>query len=114
MRRILRSRPVRARPVTELQLTLSQAKSRARRAHRAARSGDIISAALYDRIYATALASAAGQPEAVAAAMFARAAICLEVLADMKGWSSGVVAGFTAPDGVQIDAGDNLIDGVGR
>jgi hypothetical protein len=77
--------------------TLPEAKARARRAYQAARAGDNISAALYDRIYATALSSAAGQPEAIAAAMFARAAICLEVLADMRGWPTGVVAGLTAP-----------------
>jgi hypothetical protein len=29
--------------------------------------------------------------------MYVRAAICLEVLAEMKGWPSGIVAGFRAP-----------------
>jgi len=77
--------------------TLPEAKARAKRAHQAARGGDTISAALYDRIYATALASAADQPEEVAAAMYVRTAICLEVLADMRGWPARIVAGLTAP-----------------
>jgi hypothetical protein len=57
---------------------LPEAKARAKRAHAAARAGDAVSAALYDRIYATALTSAA-------ATMFARTAICLEVLAIYAG-----------------------------
>jgi hypothetical protein len=76
--------------------TLPDAKARARHAHKAARAGDPVAAALYDRIYATAVACAAKQPERIAAVMFVRAAICLEVLAEMKGWPAGRVAGVTA------------------
>jgi hypothetical protein len=83
--------------MAKLTTTLPEAKSRAKRAHQAARAGDAMSAALYDRIYATALTSAASQPEAVAATIYVRTAICLEVLADMRGWPAGIVAGLTAP-----------------
>jgi hypothetical protein len=55
-----------------------------------------VAAALYDRIYATAVACAGTQPERIAVVMFVRAAICLEVLAEMKGWPSGRVAGGSA------------------
>ncbi len=85
------------RPMAKITSTLTEAKARAKRAHQAARAGDDLSAALYDRIYATALSSAADQPEAVAAAMYMRTAICLEVLTEMKGWPAGIVVGFSAP-----------------
>jgi hypothetical protein len=75
--------------------TLPEAKARAKRAHQAARAGDTVSAALYDRIYATALTSAANQPAAVAATMYVRTAVCLKVHAEMKGWPAGTVAGLT-------------------
>jgi hypothetical protein len=73
--------------------TLVDAKARAKRAHQAVRAGDPVAAALYDRIYATAVACAQKQPERVAAVMFIRAAVCLEVLAEMKGWPAGRVVG---------------------
>ena len=76
-------------------LTLSQAKSRAKRAHQTARAGDTVSAAVYDRWLANTLSAAAGQDQAVAAAMFTRLAIALEVMVDMRGWGESVVAGLT-------------------
>jgi hypothetical protein len=75
---------------------LKQAKERARRAHRAAREGDGRAAALYDRWLAETLSAAAGKREEVAAAMFTRCAIALEVMVDMRGWPAGNVAGVTA------------------
>jgi len=83
--------------MAKITTTLPEAKARAKRAHQAARGGDTISAALYNRIYATALTSAADRPDAVAATMYMRTAICLEVLVEMRGWPAGIVAGFTAP-----------------
>jgi hypothetical protein len=80
-----------AKPIT----TLPDAKARARLAHKAARAGDPVVAALYDRIYATAVACAGTQPERIAVVMFVRAAICLEVLHEMKGWPAGRVHGVT-------------------
>jgi hypothetical protein len=77
--------------------SLAEAKARARRAHKTARAGDHIGAALFDRIYSTAVMCAEKQPDRVAATMYVRAAVCLEVLHEMKGWPSGVVAGFTSP-----------------
>jgi ribosomal protein L22 len=77
--------------MAKIQITLPDAKARARQAHQAARKGDAVAAALYDRIYATAVACAEKRPERVAAVMFVRAAICLEVLAEMKGWPAGRV-----------------------
>jgi hypothetical protein len=77
--------------------TLPEAKARANRAHQAARAGDTMSAAIYDRWLATMLSAAVGQDEAIAVAMFTRLAIALEVMADMKGWPAGIVAGVTAP-----------------
>ncbi len=79
-----------------MNLTLSQAKARAKRAHQVARAGDSRSAAIYDRWLATTLSAAAGQDEAVAATMFTRLAIALEVMVDMRGWAAGRVAGITA------------------
>jgi len=76
---------------------LPEAKARAKRAHQVARAGDTVAAALYDRIYATAVMSAANQPVAVATAMYMRTAICLEVLTEMRGWPAGIVNGFTLP-----------------
>lgn len=76
--------------------TLPEAKARMSRAREAARKADPLSAALFDRWYATALSSAASQPDGVAAAMYVKTAICLEVLAEMKGWPEGRVAGVTA------------------
>jgi hypothetical protein len=65
--------------MAKLVTTLPDAKARARLAHQTAREGDPVASALYDRIYATAVACAGNQPERVAAVMFVRAAICLEV-----------------------------------
>jgi hypothetical protein len=48
-----------------------------------------VAAALYDRIYATAVACAGKQPERIAVLMFVRAAIALEVLHEMKGVAGG-------------------------
>jgi hypothetical protein len=75
--------------------TLPEAKARAKRAHQAARAGDTVSAAIYDRRLANTLSAAAGQDQAVAAAMFTRLAIALEVMVDMRGWGESVVAGLT-------------------
>jgi hypothetical protein len=51
---------------------LPEAKARAKRAHQAARAGDTVSAAIYDRWLANTLSAAAGQDPAIAAAMFSR------------------------------------------
>jgi hypothetical protein len=51
--------------------------------------------ALHDRIYSTAIMCASKQPDRIAAAMFVRAAICLEALHEMRGWPAGKVAGIT-------------------
>jgi hypothetical protein len=74
---------------------LKEAKKRAHRAHRAACGADALSTAIYNRWMATTLTAAAEQDEAVAAAMFTRLAIALEVMVDMRGWSTGVVQGVT-------------------
>jgi hypothetical protein len=47
--------------------TLPDAKARAKRAHEAARAGDTVSAAIYDRWLANTLSAAAGQDEAICA-----------------------------------------------
>ena len=77
-------------------ITLQGAKARAKRAHQVARAGDAVSAAIYDRRLANTLSAAAGQDEAIAATMFTRLAIALEVMVDMRGWGEGIVAGLTA------------------
>jgi hypothetical protein len=82
--------------VAQIVTTLPEAKARARHAHKVARAGDPIAAALYDRIFATAVACASKQPERVAAVMFVRAAVCLEILHEMRNWPDGKVAGVTA------------------
>jgi hypothetical protein len=66
-----------------------------------AREGDTISAAIYDRWLASTLSAAVGQDPAIAATMFTRLAIALEVMQDMKGWPVGIVAGLTAPRRLQ-------------
>src|SRR5262249_20581126 len=76
---------------------LPDAKARAKRAHQAARAGDTVSGAIYDRWLATTLSAASGHDEAIGVAMFTRLAIALEVMSDMKGWGEGIVAGFTMP-----------------
>jgi hypothetical protein len=81
----------------KIAITLPEAKSRAKKAHAAARAGDAVSAAIYDRWLATTLSAAAGQDETIAATMFTRLAIALEVMSDMRGWPAGVVAGLTSP-----------------
>ena len=75
--------------------SLPEAKARAKRAHQAARAGDAVSAAIYERWLANTLSAAAGQDEAIAATMFTRLAIALEVMTDMRGWPAGIVAGLT-------------------
>jgi hypothetical protein len=82
--------------MAKLVTTLAEAKSRCRHAHKVARAGDPVAAALFDRIYSTAVMCAEKQPDRVAAVMFVRAAVCLEVLAEMKHWPDGKVAGVTA------------------
>jgi len=84
--------------------TLPEAKARAKRAHQAARAGDTVSAAIYDRWLATTLSAAAGQDPAIAATMFTRLAIALEGddrYAGMAGRdcgrAHGAAAGFKAP-----------------
>jgi hypothetical protein len=77
--------------------TLPEAKARAKRAHQAARAGDTVSAAIYNRWLATTLSAAVGQDPAIAATMFTRLAIALEFMVDMKGWPAGIVAGLTVP-----------------
>ena len=78
--------------------TLREAKARCLRAHKAARAGDGRSAALYDRWLFHTLMAVADQPdEVVAATMFMRLAVALEVTTDMKGWPDGVVHGFARP-----------------
>jgi hypothetical protein len=81
--------------MAKLTPTVAAAKERAKRAHAAARAGDTISAAIYDRWLANTLSAAAGQDEEIAAAMFTRLAIALEVMQDMRGWPAGIVAGLT-------------------
>jgi len=76
--------------------TVAEAKARAKRAHQAARAGDAVSAAIYDRWLATTLSAAAGQDPAIAGTMFTRLAIALEVMTDMRGWGKGRVTGVTA------------------
>jgi hypothetical protein len=75
---------------------LKEAKKRAQRAHKAACGADALSTAIYNRWMATTLTAAAGQDEGIAAAMFTRLAIALEVMVDMKGCTAGVVQGVTA------------------
>ena len=82
--------------MVKITTTLPEAKQRAKQAHKVARAGDAVAAALYDRIYATAVACAQKQPERTAAVMYIRAAICLEILSEMKQWPTGRVAGITA------------------
>jgi hypothetical protein len=82
--------------MAKLTTTLTDAKARAKRAHQAARAGDAVSAAIYDRWLATTLSAAAGQDEAIAATMFTRLTIAFEIMRDMKGWPAGIVAGLTA------------------
>jgi hypothetical protein len=82
--------------MSKLVTTLADAKARMSLAREAARKADPLSAALFDRWYATALSSAVGQPDEIAAVMFVRTAICLEVLTEMKGWPAGKVAGVRA------------------
>jgi hypothetical protein len=79
----------------KIAIALPEAKQRAKRAHQAARAGDAVAAALYDRICATAVACAQKQRAAVATAMYVRPAVCLEVLTEIKGWPAGRVAGVT-------------------
>jgi hypothetical protein len=81
--------------LAQIAITLPEAKARAKQAHQAARKGDAVAAALYDRIYATAVACAQKRPERVAAVMYIRAAICLEILSEMKQWPAGRVAGLS-------------------
>jgi hypothetical protein len=66
--------------MAKLVTTLPDAKARAKRAHAAARAGDAVSAAIYDRWLANTLSAAAGQDDAIAATMFTRLAIALEVM----------------------------------
>jgi hypothetical protein len=73
--------------------SVKEAKARALRAHEAAKAGDTLRAATYDRWLADTLSAAKGRNEAT---MFTRLAIALEVMVDMRGWGEGVVAGFTA------------------
>ena len=83
--------------MARIQITLVDAKARAKQAHKAARAGDAVSAAIYDRWLANTLSAAAGQDPAIAAAMFTRLAIAFEIQCDMRGWAAGIVAGFTSP-----------------
>jgi hypothetical protein len=83
--------------MAKLTATLPDAKARAKRAHQAARAGDAVSAAIYDRWLANTLSAAAGQDPAIAATMFTRLAIACEIMTDMRGWPAGVVAGLTSP-----------------
>jgi hypothetical protein len=66
-----------------------------RRAHKLAWASAPAMGALHDRIYSTAIMCASKQPDRIAAAMFVRAAICLEALHEMRGWPAGKVAGIT-------------------
>ena len=75
--------------------TLMEAKTRALRAHKKARS-DGVCAAIYDRWLANTLLATKDQDQAIAAVMFTRLAIALEIMTDMKGWSAGQVVGVTA------------------
>ena len=75
-------------------VTLMEAKTRALKAHKKARS-DGIQAAIYDRWLADTLLAAKDQDQAIAAVMFTRLAIALEVMADMRGWPAGRVMGVT-------------------
>ena len=72
--------------MAKLMLTLDQAKDRFRAAHRAAKASDKLTAALYDRLAADTLLAVKGQPAERAATMFVRMAVCLEVLAERRGW----------------------------
>src|SRR5262245_51959140 len=56
--------------MAKITTTLPEAKARAKRAHRAARHGDTIRAAIYDRWLADTLSAAAGQNPVIAATMF--------------------------------------------
>jgi hypothetical protein len=75
--------------------TTQEAKNRALKAHKAA-CADARSAAIYNRWLSETHLAATDRPE-LAGAMYTRLAIALEVMADMKGWAKGVVAGITAP-----------------
>jgi hypothetical protein len=75
---------------------LKEAKRRALTAHKAACKADSLSAGIYNRWIAITLTAVDGQEEQVAAAMFTRLAIALEVMVDMRGWASGAVQGVTA------------------
>ena len=75
-------------------VTLTEAKTRALRAHKRAKT-DGIQAAVYDRWLADTLLAAKDQDQAIAVVMFTRLAIALEIMTDMKGWSAGQVVGVT-------------------
>jgi hypothetical protein len=76
--------------------TILEAKNRTLKAHKAA-CADSLRIATYDRWLADTLSAVKGKDEAIAEAMWTRLAIALEVMADMRGWAQGIVAGFTAP-----------------
>jgi hypothetical protein len=75
---------------------VAEAKQRALRAHKAA-CADSLRTATYDRWLADTLSATRGKDPAIAAAMFTRLAIALEIMSDMRGWGEGIVAGLTAP-----------------
>jgi hypothetical protein len=72
--------------MAKITFTLDQAKDRFRAAHRATKASDKLTAALYDRLASDTLLAVKGQPAERAATMFVRVAVCLEVLAERRGW----------------------------
>jgi hypothetical protein len=74
--------------------TILEAKNRALRAHKAART-DSRSKAIYDRWLSDTLLAVKDSPE-LAETMFTRLAIAFEIQCDMRGWHDGRVAGVTA------------------
>jgi hypothetical protein len=69
---------------------LSRVRDRCRRAHAAARQGDVGTAALCDRWYAQVLTAAEDQPATARAVMFQRAAVLFEVMIDMRTWPTRI------------------------
>ncbi len=76
--------------MSKLVLTMDSAKERFTQARKAACSADRLSSALYDRLAAETLLAIKGQPAERAATMLIRMAVCLEVLAEYRGWPERV------------------------
>jgi hypothetical protein len=90
--------------MARITLTMDQAKERFTHARKAC-SADKLAGALYDRLAAETLLAVKGQPAERAATMLIRMAVCLEVLAEWKGWPDRI-AGL--PDRTARDEAEAL------